>query len=70
MAGGCCRKLGTGPPASAVPWSSGIPCSTQRRQRPGRDVPLRATAEHPYHGPQHALELLPLLPADHSRGGS
>lgn len=56
-------------PASAVPRSSGIPCSRQRRQRSGWDVPLRATAEPPHHGPQHSLELLPLLPADHSRGG-
>lgn len=63
------RKLGTGPDR-AVPRSSGIPRSRQRRQWSGWDVPLRATAERPHHGPQHFLELLPLLPADHSCEGS
>lgn len=60
------RKLGTGP---AVPRISGIPRSRQRRQWSGQDVPLRATTERPRHGPRNPLELLPLLPADHSRGG-
>lgn len=44
------RKLGTGPDR-AVPRSSGIPRSRQRRQWSGWDVPLRATAERPHHGP-------------------
>ena len=64
------RKLGTGP---AVPQSSGIPPtprSRQRRQWSGQDVPLRAAAERPHHGPRNPLELLPLLPASHRRGGS
>lgn len=59
------RKLGTGPDLGAA----GIPA-------PGRGASDRAGCASeghgpaPRHGPRDPLELLPLLPADHSRAGS
>lgn len=66
MAGGCHQEAGDRTRFSEQRASS------LQAEAPvvGRDVPLRATAERPHHGPQDPLELLPLLSADHSRGGS
>lgn len=62
------RKLGTGPDPRPLEQQA----SPLQAKAPvvRRDEPLRATAERPHHGPQDPLDLLPLLPTDHSRGGS
>lgn len=66
MAGGCRQEAGDRTRRSeqrASPLQAEAPVVR-------RDVPLRATAKCPHHGPKDPLELLPLLPTDHSCGGS
>lgn len=58
------RKLGTGLAWSAIPWRNSIPQSQAEAPvvRPGCASEGHRGA--PHHGPQHTVELLPLLPAD------
>lgn len=70
VAGGCQQEAGDRTCCPSEQRHPPNPRSRQRRQWSGQDVPLRAAAERPHHGPRNPLELLPLLPADHRRGGS
>lgn len=63
------RKQGQDRPRRAVPWSGSIPWGPAEAPVVRLGCVSEGSLKVPRHGPQHLLELLPLLPADHSCAG-